>query len=270
MLEFLLVVLLVLGILVIAYRGAIHEFQILQKDWAPTMDWSALLGEQLPIVIRNVDPSWQGSWTRRATQQKDWPIRVRGGDGGLFKASWSEWISSAPGQPPIERTSLEAIGEFVAVPTAAWSDGEFRRWSWLPTQTAATALHILGPTADAVMTCRKTTAAATLLQSCDGAPLQVWLAHEGAVPASLAQQLIGRNPWALTSDQFPWINEVKFIEIKLRPGNAMTIPTHWYFAVRPMLPVVSDAPTMADGAWFWTAEFQTPISALVSTVRGQK
>lgn len=267
MLEPLLVILLILAFFLVAYKGAVHEFQILQKDWAPDMDWAALLAEQLPIVVRNVEASWQGAWTRRATAQKDWPIRVRAAGGELYKGKWSEWLASSPGQPAIERTSLDQIAEFCPIPVELWGDGGFRRWSWLPGHTPHVALGILGPTEDAIAPCRKTTAAATLLQATDGAPLQVWLAHEGAVPTSVAGRLAGRNPWSLTSDQFPWINEVKFIEVRLRPGNAIAIPTHWYYAVRPALPVVSDGPTMADGAWFWTAEFHTPISWLVSMLR---
>lgn len=261
MLEVLLVVLLVLAFFLIAYKGAVHEFQILQKDWSTDIPWSNLLSEQLPIVVRNVDPAWQGGWTRRATQHKTWPIRVLTEDGPR-KGKWNEWLASPPGQPVIDPRSMSDIQAFVKAPVVSWSDGGFHRWNWLPVQSSAEENHVLGPSATSILPVRKTVAAATTIQATDGAPLQLWIAHEGAVPASVSQTLVGEDPWA--SQDIPWMNEVKFIEMKLRPGNALVLPAHWYFAARPLLPVVSDQPIMADGAWFWIAEFHTPISWLVS------
>ncbi len=259
MLEAVLVVLLILVFLLVAYKGAAHEFQILQKDWKPTIDWSALLAEQLPLVIRNVDPAWQGAWTRKATASKPWPIQVRK-NGALFKTRWNEWIAAPPGQPAPTPESLHEITQLTQPPISLWEDGNFRRWSWIPAHLTAAGVHVLGP--GGIRLVQHTTAAATLLQATDGAPLQIWLAHEGAVPAKVS--LVGRDPWSLTADQVPWISEVKFIEIRLRPGNALTIPTHWYWAARPAL----SGETMGDGSWYWIANWQTPVSWLVSKVRG--
>lgn len=262
MLEILLVVLLLVAFFLVAYKGAVHEFQILQKDWAPNIDWSSLLGEQLPLVIRNVDPAWQGTWGK--AQKKPWPIQVRK-EGQVFRGKWNEWLASPPGQPPITEESLLEIAAVQRPPVEAWEDGGFRRTTWIPAHLLLPTVHVLGPSEDSVQPVRKTTAATTLLQATDGAPLQVWLAHEGAVPASVP--LEGADPWSLTQDNVPWIQEVKFIEVKLRPGNALAIPTHWYYAVRPALPVVGDKPTMADGSWYWIAPFHTPVSWVVAKSR---
>jgi hypothetical protein len=260
MLEAVLVALLVLAFLMVAYKGAVHEFQILQKDWKPTIEWSALLAEQLPLVIRNVDPSWIGTWTYRATAAKSWPLQVRK-DGKLFKTRWSEWIAAPPGQPQPTPHSLHEISAVASPPIALWEDGGFRRWSWIPAHLTKTQVQVLGP--GAILPVRKSTAAATLLQATDGAPLQVWLAHEGAVPTQAV--LLGRDPWSLTADTVPWISEVKFVEMRVRPGNALVIPTHWYWAARPQVDVGS-AETIGEGSWFWTAEWQTPVSWLVSQI----
>ena len=266
-LESLLVLLLVVGFLVMAYKGAVHEFQILQKDWAPNIDWSPLLGETLPLVIRNVAPEWRGSaWTHQATAAKSWPIHVKpGGSDQLMRGTWSQWLASAPGEPAIE--NLAEIATFVDVPLHAWTDGGFRRWSWLPTGLGAKKhVGILGPTVGAVQTLRKTVAAATVLQATDGAPLQVWLAHEGAIPDAVS--LVGQDPWRATA---PWISEVKFIELRLRPGNALVLPPHWWYALQSEAGGAGGPfPTMADGAWYWMAEFHTPVSALVDAVTSKK
>jgi hypothetical protein len=258
MLEALLVILLILAFFVIAYKGAIHEFQILQKDWKPTIDWSSLLSEQLPLVIRNVEPTWLGSWTRKATASKTWPIQLR--KDGLFKGRWNEWLLR-PGQPPLTPETLQEISAIVNVPLPLWEDGGFHRWSWIPAHLTRTTPQVLGPAV--IRPVQKTTATTTLLQATDGAPLTIWLAHEGAIPAKVVPALLQKDPWSLTAEAVPWISEVKFVEIRLRPGNAIAIPAHWYWAAKSQATVGN----MGDGSWFWTAEFQTPISWLVSKVK---
>ncbi len=264
LLEIVLFLLLVVGICVISYKGAVHEFQILQKDWAPNISWSQQLEENVPIVIRNVDPEWRGqSWTFKGTAKKAWPIVVKDADGEFLKTSWSEWIQSHPGQPELQ--NKQELAKVVKLPIRTWTDGGFSRWTWVaPARTEA---YVLGPSPETVLPARKTTATNTLLQSTDGAPLQIWLAHEGAVPAAVNSELRGKNPWDLRSDEIPWIEEVKFIEIKLRPGNALSVPAHWWIAARPMFPTNSTPSSMAEGSWFWLTEFHSPLSFMVSNMQ---
>jgi hypothetical protein len=278
MLEILLVVLLILVFLLVAYKGAIHEFQILQKDWKPTIDWSSLLSEQLPLVVRNVDPTWQAAkmpWTAKAVAGKTWPVQLRK-DGALFKGRWNEWLAN-PGQPPLTPETWQEISAIIAPPLPMWEDGGFHRWSWIPAHLARPLVQIL----TTVQPVRRTTAATTLIQATDGAPLTLWLAHEGAIPAKVATAIKGKDPWSLTAEQVPWISEVKFIELRLRPGNAIAIPTHWYWAAKPhggqgqgqgrgqgqgQGEDVGNS-GMAEGSWYWIAEWQTPVSWLVSSVQ---
>lgn len=264
-LEILFLVLIVFAVLMVSYKGAMSEFQILQKEWAPNIDWSSLLAEGFPLVIRNVDPEWMGNWNVGNTG-KSWPVLVEK-DGQILHTKWSDWAKSGAKQPLIENGS--ELAEVVKLPVAItnWMDGGFRRWSWLPAGLTRSHVHILGPAEDAdVWNVEKTRAACTLIQSTDGLPLMIWLAHEGAVPASVAPNLAGKNPWSLKSSQIPWMEEVKFVEVKLRPGNALAIPAHWWWAARPALPPVCNGEErMMDGAWFWITEFQTPISAIVSS-----
>lgn len=259
LLEITLFLLLIAVICLVSYKGAVHEFQILQKDWAPNINWSQLLDENVPIVLRNVDPEWQGSaWSYKTTVKKSWPIVV-GEKDALLKTTWSEWIQSEPGQPALQNG--EELAKVAKLPLHTWKDGGFGRWSWVfPTHTE---VHMLGPTEDTVLPVYKTTAVSTLIQSTDGAPLQIWLAHDGAVPPSVASELSGHNPWTLRSDEIPWMEEVKFIELKLRPGNALSIPAHWWVAARPMFATGQVPTKMAEGSWFWIAEFHSPVSYCV-------
>lgn len=246
-----------LCVCLMAYKGAVHEFQIVQKDWISGMNWSALLGEGVPLVIRNVVPEWMGFWNRKATSRKLWPTQVQDGD-EFLTTTWRDWIQSVPGQPPVQNG--RDLATFAKIPVQTWVDGGFTRLSWIAPWVVDA--HVLGPTEDTLLPAYKTTASCTLLQSTDGAPLQIWLAHEGAVPTEVAPDLTGENPWLLKSDEVPWMEEVKFIEIKLRPGNALAVPPHWWIAARPMFGTQA-ATQMGDGAWFWRAEFHTPISYLI-------
>jgi hypothetical protein len=256
-LEIILFVCIVFCVCLVVYKGAVHEFQILQKDWTSNMNWSDLLGEGVPLIVRNVAPEWKGAWTIKQTARKSWPIQVRD-DEGLLGTTWSDWIRSAPGQAPLENTA--ELAQVAKLPIQTWVDGGFCRWSWLaPWRTDA---FVLGPTSDTLLPAYKTVAICTLLQSTDGAPLQIWLAHEGAVPPQVCDDLHGSDPWSLRSEEVPWMEEVKYVEVKLRPGNAIAIPPHWWIAVRPMFSTTK--PTcMGDGAWFWRAEFNSPVSYVI-------
>ena len=129
-----------------------------------------------------------------------------------------------------------------------WSTEGIRRWSWLPTRTPTPFVFSEGQ----VKGVSKTAAEYTLIVSTDEYPIELWISHEGAVPKNVSADLFGKDPWIQTNESIPWIGEVKYIEVKLRPGNAILIPKHWWYAVRPV----------ASSAWFWIAEFNTPISAI--------
>lgn len=253
-LEIVLLLLLLFAALVIVYKGAVHEYQILQKEWSPNIEWSHLLKEQLPIVIRNVSPEWRGNWTRKATEHKSWPVYVETEE-EIQRTSWKDWIHSSPGEPHI--TNNDEIASIAKLPLQEWFDGGFSRWCWLP--KASPNVFVL--TSESPLPLTKTTAAATLLQATDGEPITVWLAHDGSVPSEIQADIKGKDPWKLTATEVPLFDEVKFIEVKVRPGNALVIPTHWWFSVTS-----SSVPTKADGGWGWIATFQTPVSWIVSSL----
>lgn len=257
-LELLLVFGVILGVCLVAYKGAVHEFQLVQKDWISNLNWSSLLGEGVPLVVRNVAPEWMGYWRFKSTARKSWHVQVKEGD-RQFATTWSEWIQSAPGQPPFQNG--RELANVAKIPAQTWMDGGFCRWSWLAPWSVEA--HVLGPTEDTFLPAYKTTAVCTVFQSTDGAPLQIWLAHEGAVSSQVVNELRGKNPWNLRSSDVPWMEEVKFVEVKLRPGNALAIPAHWWVAARPMFALDAAPTKMADGAWFWSAEFHSPISYFI-------
>lgn len=252
-LELLFLGLLVLALCVLAYRGAVHEFQILQKEYSADMEWSEILSEQLPIVIRNLPRSWLGIWSKQKTENKTWLVTVRDPAGKKFRTTWNHWINTPNKPKPLNMDEIRDVSKLKTNLQNWYTDG-FRRWSWLPLVSNPCPEIFSNNEVQGV---EKTTAEFKAIVATDGRPLELWLAHEGAIPEKVADELLGKNPWIQTTNEIPWIGEVKYIEIKLRPGNTVIIPRHWYYAVRQEEGDDGDS-------WFWTADFHTPVSRLVS------
>jgi hypothetical protein len=251
-LELLILILIALGLCLMVYRGAIHEFQILQREYVPNNNWGELISEQLPIVIRGLPKSWQGVWSHAKTANKTWSLMVKDKAGKKFRTTWANWVNDRKHTP----ASMDEISDVAKLQTAVefWHLEGFKHWSWLPAQRPSA--NVLGPAEYIGLT--RTVPEYTAIVATDGAPLEIWLAHEGAIPSNVVNELLRKDPWNQTTDNIPWISEVKYVEIKLRPGNAVVIPRHWYYALRP---------SEANDAWYWTAPFHSPISWMVSKVR---
>ena len=251
-LELVFVGLLVFGLLVMGYRGAVHEFQILQKEYAPNTNWAESLAEQLPLVIRTLPKHMSGGWSAPRTEQKAWAVILRT-QGKKYRTTWSNWLLTQTGD--VSPENMLEIAEAAKLDTTIqyWAADEFKRWYWLPPRMPTPYVSLPGYVAGV----KKTSAEATVITATDGSPLEIWIAHEGAVPAKVVGPLLGRDPWIQTSEMIPWISEVKYVEMVLRPGNALVLPRHWYYAVR--VPTNADTP-----AWYWIGHFHSPISRLIS------
>ena len=77
---------------------------------------------------------------------------------------------------------------------------------------------------------RKTTGIATILYPTSGS-FEVTLMTEQQEKC-LPPVWRGRFPELFTIQDSPLVGEMKYITIKLRPGNMLCIPTHWYYTVR--------------------------------------
>jgi len=256
-LETVFVILLIVAFCVLAYRGANHEFQILQKDYTRDTDWTEVLNEQLPLVIRQLPNYWMGPWSQRTTEQKTWPVTITDAQGQQYRTTWNAWLATPNAPQP---DNLQELGTHAKLQTILmnWNAEDFRCWSWLPTSAATIIPTVYSEQTPASL--QKTTAESTVIVSTDGAPIELWIAHEGALSSDVSSRLLGNDPWTTTTDTIPLINEAKYIEIKLRPGNAVVLPKHWYYALHT-------SPDSQGNAWFWTASFHTPISFLMSLLK---
>lgn len=256
-LELMFLALLIGVVCIFIYRGATHEFQILQKDFDEENNWSELLGEDLPLVIRGLPKAWLGAWSEKMTGKKTWQVQVNQ-DGKRFKTTWSNWLSTpAPKPHPDNLQEISAVAR-LQYNFGNWGVEGFRRWSWLPVGDPEPFVFSGGD----YLGVQKLAAEYTAIVATDGVPLELWIAHEGAIPANVSADLVGKNPWTQTTEDIPWIGEVKYVEIRLRPGNAIVIPKHWWLSVRSA--AAKPQGPKDPAAWFWRGEFHTPMSRIAA------
>jgi hypothetical protein len=83
-----------------------------------------------------------------------------------------------------------------------------------------------------------------------GAPLTVWLVHSRYrryLPERVA------DPWSLTVAEAPYIGRVQYIEVLVKPGWSLGLPSHWGYAVKS-----------EGSSWSWTAEQHSLCSLAVT------
>ena len=103
---------------------------------------------------------------------------------------------------------------------------------------------------------RKTTAIYTMIYP-TSEPLEVTLLTEHQ-ETYLPKVWRGRFPEVLTIQDTPLVGEIKYINIKVRPGNVLIIPTHWFVSIRAVNREV-EKPLL----WSWI-EIHNPISSLAA------
>jgi hypothetical protein len=138
-----------------------------------------------------------------------------------------------------------------------WQGEGVHQWYHIPVSTPTP--YVFQPTNHIGL--RKGVSDFTVITATDGLPLELWIAHEGAIPHNVKDDIIGKDPWIQTTDTIPWIGDVKYIEIKLRPGNAVLLPRHWWYAVR----AAQDDPT-EPFAWFWIGALHSPVSCVAAAL----
>jgi hypothetical protein len=264
LLQSLFIILLILAFVVIFYRAAIHEYTILQKDWSSVdSNWKELISERAPLVVRDIPTDWTKQWTAARTGRFGWPVILSDGK-NKSRSSWSSFINSKSLNKILNRDILaEAAGINEHAVTIS---NEFRRPFWLPGSFSVgrTVANVIKPNKADYVGLKKTTAEATCIVSTDGAPMRVWLAHEGATKggAWLPANPYGRDPWSLKPEETPWISELKFLEIRLRKGNMLILPPHWWVAFRCLDETGGEN---KNGSWYWMSELHSPISLLATT-----
>jgi hypothetical protein len=245
MLEIILIIAILILILTFFYKQAICEFRINQIEWKQKDSIGTLLAEKVPLVVRSIPSAT--FWTH-----EDVLIRNCFKDIPIFQEmTLTDWIAQSKPDSvcPWKYKQAETV--------AAVSGIQIWAQKWLNTV-------IINPLLKFWMmpkyhcwagSCglRKTFATWTCLFPVDG-ELVVTIMPE-SVESSLPSKWVGCFPSELSVKDTPFVGDLKFIDIILRPGNCLFMPAHWFVSWKGV--EGSDRTPMAC-----TISYHTPISLM--------
>jgi hypothetical protein len=245
MLEIILIFFVILLILTFFYKQAICEFRINQIEWTQRDTIGKLLQEKIPLVVRGIPPV--SFWSHEDVQVRSLYSNIP-----IFQeTSLPQWLSSAPAYSdcPWKYSEAERIANISGL--NIWAN----KWMnpviinplmkfWMKPQYHCWAGNV---------GLRKTFATWTCLFPVDG-EITVTIMPENSESA-LPPNWLGCYPNALSSKDTPFISDLKFIDIILRPGNCMFMPSHWFWSWTGT--DKSEKPIMTC-----TISYHTPISSM--------
>lgn len=245
MLEILLVFGVIFIILTFFYKQAICEFRINQLEWTQRENIHALLHEKVPLVVRGLPSAtiWTHEDVMTRSCYQDLPI--------FQETNLQDWIATTNSQTvcPWKDTQAERIGTTCGI--SIWAK------KWIEHAMVKPFLRIwMSP----IYHCwsgrvglRRLFATWTVILPVDESIVVSILPEnvESALPASW----VGCFPSELTLKDTPFLSDIKYIDIVVRPGNALIMPPHWYVSW-----VEGKESTKAP--MVCTLSYHTPISRL--------
>lgn len=230
-------------ILTFFYKQAVCEFRINQMEWTQHDQLHELLGEKIPLVARSIPSAtfWTHDDVKKRSCYTNLPI---------FKdMSLVQWINNATPISicPWKHTQAEQIAEATGI--SIWA----QKWMnpvLIPTLLKAWMMPRYYCWAGNVGL-QKTFATWTCIFPVDGEMLVTILPEsmETSLPASWNHCF----PSQLTMKDTPFVADLKFLDIILRPGHCLFMPPHWFVSWVS----TTDKPIMTC-----TITYHSPISLL--------
>lgn len=218
MLEIILIVSILFLILTFFYKQAVCEFRINQIEWSQRDNISSLLGEKVPLVLRSIPSAtfWTHTDVLNRPCYKNIPI--------FQETSLVDWITSSTpdSECPWKHQQAEIISEASGINIWAnkWlnpciMNPLLKFWMFPKYHCWAGNVGL-----------RKTYATWTCFFPVDG-EITLTIMPE-SVESSLPANWSGCFPANLTIADTPFVGDLKFIDIILRPGNCIFMPAHWF------------------------------------------
>jgi len=224
-LEILFLLALSLAVLILFYRQAIEQFNILQIEGNQISELPKLLGERTPVVVRDIGQPklFVPELLKTNKRLQQFPIEA--------SRTLGTYLEKPTQQVRLPKKAASLLAKESGL--SVWADH-----TWLPRLVQYSflqPLHALSTEAylgEAGL--RKTTGIVTVLYPTSGA-LEITLLteqQEKCLPSSWR----GRFPETFTLQDTPLVGEIKYITVKVRPGTVLCIPTHWFYSVRVVDP----------------------------------
>ena len=235
-------------ILLFFYKQAICEFRINQMEWSQQPHLLDLLSEKVPLVIRSIPLS--ACWTHndvtarecytalplfQETTLPQWLAQATPETVCPWKYAQAEQIAAVSGLPVWAKKTLHP--SFVSPLWSYWMMPRYHCWAGKVglRRTYATWTCILPVETEIVVTILPETA-------------------ESCLPAAWP----GCFPHQLTNKDTPFVADLKYMDIIVRPGNCLVMPPHWFVSWSG-----AEGSKSADGVpSVCTVSYHTPISLL--------
>lgn len=243
MLEIILIIGMVFLILLFFYKQAICDFRINQIEWSQKGDLLGLLKEKVPVVIRNIPSAT--FWTYNDVIDRNcFNIPI------FNETTLTEWISSSTPDSicPWEYKHAETIANASGI--HVWGNKwlnpviihPFLKW-WMFPKYHCWAGNV---------GLRKTFAL-TCFFPVDGEIIFTIMPEN--VQSSLPSHWKDCFPANFTTKDTPFVGDLKFIDIILRPGNCVFMPAHWFVSW-------TTTPTATVAPMVCSISYHTPVSLL--------
>lgn len=249
MLEILVILLVFIAVLIVFYRQAIEQYNILQIESNQISELPKLLSERTPLVLRGVgQPKLFTPQTLQNNKRlQQFPL--------ANKLTLQQYIDKPQTNIPMAKKVALLLAKESGL--SVWAEH-----TWFhPLFSYPILQHIHSLTTEAYLGevgLRKTTGISTILYPTSG-NLEVTLLTEQQEKC-LPSGWRGKFPETFTLQDTPLAGEIKYITIKLRPGNMLFIPTHWFYSIRQ-----EDKKKPA----FWAKmTLDNPVSYVASTMEG--
>jgi len=248
MLEIILILAVLFLILTFFYKQAVCEFRINQLEWAKKENINDLLHEKVPLVLRGIPSAafWTHTDVANRTCFSELPV--------FQDMSLKEWIADVTRNTdstaicPWKYAQAELIAKESGI--AIWAKKNMnhaiihpllRFWLRPSYHCWAGAVGL-----------QKTFATWTCIFPVDGA-ISVSLLPE-SVESSLPPKWRNCFVKDLTVKDTPFLSDLKYMDVILRPGTCLFMPAHWF---------VSWGPSEGVGMpMVCTISYHTPISSL--------
>lgn len=246
MLEIALIASILFLIFVFFYKQAVTEFRINQIEWSQKEHLSKLYSEKLPIVIRTIPSAT--FWTSTDRKRSDYDaITV------FHEMTIATWLQSATSTSvcPWRYSHAEQIARVSGI--AVWAK------KWIHSSIMGHYRYLTIPTyyCWAGNKGLHKTISWTFLFATEGE------IHVTILPETMEQflpaQWMNMFPANITEQDTPFANELKYIDIILRPGTALFMPPHWFMSWTS--PTTSQTIPMVC-----SISYHTPISYLAFQV----
>lgn len=240
MIEWIFIISLIFIVMVIFYKQANEEFTILQLEGNQLVSLPNLLSEKYPIVIRQVQmPTF---FTPEAIQQNG---RIQ-----TFPISDTKQLKDALSDATLTMPAASARILAQQVGLQVWAEH-----NWLPYISTWSFYNFIQTTANTgEQGLRKTTAYCTILLPTSQS-INVTILTSGQ-EKFLPSNWHNTDPEAYTLNDTPLVGNIKFMVIKVKPGNCLVLPPHWLYTLR--------ASDLKKSMLWCSMEIHTPLSWLAS------